>query len=55
LTDLDKKLVELSTAVLSASEDSKKFTGQIESIDSQLSIMDSEYEAADELFNQLQL
>jgi chromosome segregation protein len=55
LTDLDKKRIELSSAVLSAREDSKKFTGQIDSIDSQLRLMDSEYEQADQLFNQLQL
>jgi chromosome segregation protein len=55
LTDLDKKRIELSSAVLSAREDSKKFTGQIDNIDSQLRLMDSEFEAADQLFNQLQL
>ena len=51
----DKSRVELSTAVLSAREDSKKFTSQIDNIDAQLRSMDTEYEQADQLFNQLQL
>jgi chromosome segregation protein len=51
----DKSRIELSTAVLSAREDSKKFTSQIDSIDAQLRGMDSEFEQADQLFNQLQL
>jgi chromosome segregation protein len=55
LAELEKSRVELSNAVLSAREDSKKFTSQIDSIDVQLRSMDSEYEQADQLFNQLQL
>jgi chromosome segregation protein len=51
----DKSRVELSTAVLSAREDSKKFTFQIDNIDAQLRSMDTEYEQAEQLFNQLQL
>jgi chromosome segregation protein len=51
----DKSRIELSTAVLSAREDSKKFTSQIDGIDAQLRSMDTEYEQADQLFNQLQL
>jgi chromosome segregation protein len=51
----DKSRIELSTAVLSAREDSKKFTSQIDNIDAQLRTMDSEYEQADQLFNQIQL
>ncbi|MCW4010572.1 MAG: chromosome segregation protein SMC [Candidatus Bathyarchaeota archaeon] len=51
----EKSRVELSNAVLSAREDSKKFTSQIDSIDVQLRAMDSEYEQAERLFNQLQL
>ena len=51
----DKSRVELSTAVLSAREDSKKFTSQIDNIDAQLRSMDTEYEQAEQLFNQLQL
>jgi chromosome segregation protein len=52
---LDKSRVELSAAVLSAKEDSKKFTSQIDSIDAQLRSLDTEYEQAEQLFNQLQL
>ncbi|MCW4018084.1 MAG: chromosome segregation protein SMC [Candidatus Bathyarchaeota archaeon] len=52
---LDKSRVELSEAVLSAKEDSKKFTSQIDSIDAQLRSLDTEYEQAEQLFNQLQL
>jgi chromosome segregation protein len=51
----DKTRIELSTAVLSAREDSKKFTSQIDNIDAQLRSMDMEFEQADQLFNQLQL
>jgi chromosome segregation protein len=45
----------LSKAVLSAREESKKFTSQIDSIDSELRTLDSEYEQAERLLNQLQL
>ena len=55
LADLEKSRVELSTAILSAREDSKKFTSQIDYIDAQLRSMDTEYEQAEQLFNQLQL
>ncbi len=55
LAELEKTRLELSNAVLSAREDSKKFTSQIDNIDAQLRSMDSEYEQADQLFNQLQL
>jgi chromosome segregation protein len=41
--------------VLSAREDSKKFTSQIDNIDFELRSLDEEYEQADSLFNQLQL
>ena len=51
----EKSRVELSNAVLSAREDSKKFTSQIDSIDGELRSLDAEYEQADQLFNQLQL
>ena len=53
--DLDKSRVALSTAVLSAREESKKFTSQIDSIDSELRLLDVEYEQADRLQNQLHL
>ena len=55
LAEQDKSRVELSNAVLSAREDSKKFTSQIDNIDSELRSLDTEYEQADLLFNQLQL
>ncbi len=55
LTEQEKTRSELSNAVLSAREDSKKFTSQIDSIDAQLRSLDSEYEQAEQLYNQLQL
>jgi chromosome segregation protein len=54
LAEVEKTRVELSTAVLSAKEDSKKFTSQIDDIDSELRKIDSEFEQADQLYNQLQ-
>ena len=50
---LEKSRVELSNAVLSAREESKKFTSQIDTIDSELRLLDAEYEQADKLQNQL--
>ena len=55
LDEEDKTRVELSKAVFSAREESKKFTVQIDAIDSELHVLDSEYEQADRLLNQLQL
>jgi chromosome segregation protein len=46
---------ELTRSVLSARKESQKFTGQIDDIDRQLRRVDSEYEHAERLFNQLQL
>ncbi|MCW3999942.1 MAG: chromosome segregation protein SMC [Candidatus Bathyarchaeota archaeon] len=51
--ELEKKRIELSNAVLSAREESKKFTSQIDVIDSELRLFDAEYEQADKLQNQL--
>ena len=51
--ELEKKRAELSTAVLSAREESKKFTSQIDSIDAELRLLDVEYEQAEKLLNQL--
>jgi chromosome segregation protein len=51
--NLEKSRVDLSNAVMSAREESKKFTSQIDSIDSELRLMDVEYEQADKLLNQL--
>jgi len=55
LAEQEKSRVQLSSAALSAREESKKFTSQIDAIDAQLRSLDSEYEQADQLFNQLQL
>jgi chromosome segregation protein len=46
---------ELTQSVLTAREESKKFTDQIDDIDKQLQRLDTEYERADRLLNQLQL
>ena len=51
----EKARTELSKAVFSAREESKKFTSQIDVIDGELRLLDSEYEQADKLQNQLQL
>ena len=53
--ELEKTRVELSKAVLSAREESKKFTSQIDSIDTELRLLDAEYEQAERLLNQLNL
>ena len=53
--DLEKIRVELSNTVLSAREESKKFTSQIDNIDDELRLLDNEYEQADKLLNQLTL
>jgi len=55
LTELEKTRIELSRTVLSAREETKKFTTQIDDIDKELHKLDSEYEPADRLLNQLQL
>jgi chromosome segregation protein len=55
LDEQDKSRVELSKAVFSAREESKKFTSQIDAIDAELRLLDSEYEHAERLLNQLQL
>ncbi len=55
LAGQEKSRVELSNAVLSAREDSKKFTSQIDNIDTELRSIDADYEQAEQLFNQLQL
>jgi chromosome segregation protein len=55
LSELEKNRVELSRTVLSAREESKKFTSQIDDIDKELRKYDSEYEQTDRLLNQLQL
>lgn len=46
---------EFSRTVLTAREESKKFTSQIDDIDKTLHRLDGEYEHSDQLFNELQL
>ncbi len=53
--ELEKSRVELSNAVLSAREESKKFTSQIDSIDAELRLLDVEYEQAERLLNHLNI
>jgi chromosome segregation protein len=53
--ELEKSRQELSKAVFSAREEAKKFTTQIDAIDTQLRLLDAEYEQAEMLLNQLQL
>ena len=55
ISELEKSRVELSKAVFSAREESKKFTTQIDAIDSELRLLDAEYEQAEMLLNQFQL
>jgi chromosome segregation protein len=55
LSELEKSRVELSKSVLSARDESKKFTSQIDEIDKELRKLDAEYEQTDRLLNQLQL
>jgi len=55
LVELEKSRVELSKTVLSAREESKKFTAQIDEIDKELRGLDAEYEETDRLLNQYQL
>jgi len=52
---LESTKEELAQSVLTAREESKKFTDKIDDIDKQLQRSDSEYERADRLLNQLQL
>lgn len=51
----EKNRLELSKAVFTAREESKKFTSQIDSIDGELRLLDYEYEQAEKLLNQLQI
>jgi len=55
LAELEKSRIKLSKSIFSAREESKKFTTQIDDIDQELRKLDSEYEQADRLLNQLQL
>ncbi len=53
--ELEKSRVSLANAVLSAREESKKFTSQIDMIDGALRLLDFEYEQTEKLLNQLNL
>jgi chromosome segregation protein len=55
IAKLEKSRVELSKTVFSAREEAKKFTTQIDAIDTELRLYDAEYEQAEMLVNQLQL
>jgi len=55
LVEQEKSRVELSKAVFSAREESKKFTVQLDAIDGELRSLDAEHEQAEMLLNQLQL
>lgn len=55
LITLEKSREELSRSVLSAREEAKKFTVQIDDVDKELKKIDAEYEHAERLYNQLQL
>jgi len=55
LSELEKSRVKLSKTVLSARDEAKNFTAQIDGIDKELHKLDSEYEQADRILNQLQL
>ena len=55
LSELEKSRVELSKAVFSAREEAKKFTTQIDTVDTELRLLDAEYEQSSMLLNQLQL
>ncbi|HEX9261570.1 MAG TPA: chromosome segregation protein SMC [Candidatus Bathyarchaeia archaeon] len=55
INELEKNRIELSRAVFSAREEARKFTTQIDAIDTELRLYDAEYEQAEMLLNQLQL
>ena len=55
IAELEKNRVELSKAVFSAREEARRFTMQIDTIDTELRLYDAEYEQAEMLVNQLQL
>jgi len=55
LLELESSREELSSTVLGARKEAKKFTAQIDDVDKELKKIDAEYELADNLRNQLQL
>jgi len=55
LIELEKNRIELARSVLSAREESKKFTSRIDDIDTELRKIDPEYEQTERIVNGLQL
>ena len=55
ISEHEKNRIELSKSVLSAREESKMFTTQIDTIDSKMNKLDDEYQEAESLLNQLKL
>lgn len=55
LMELEKSRIELSRTVLSAREEAKKFTAQIDEIDKKLRRLDAEYEETERILNKLRL
>ncbi len=55
LLELEKTKETLSESVLTAREDARRFSSQIDGIDERLQKIDAKYERADRFFNELQL
>ena len=55
LLELEKAREELAKTVLTARQEAKKFTSQIDNIDKKLRKIDDEYEQMNRIYNQLQL
>jgi len=55
LLELEKTKKTLSESVLTAREDARRFSSQIDGIDERLQKIDAKYERADRFFNELQL
>jgi len=55
LLELEKAREELAKTVLTARQEAKKFTAQIDDIDKKLRKIDDEYEQMNKIYNQLQL
>ena len=55
LLKLEKSKDDLSHSVLTAREEAKNFTSQIDDVDKKVHRLDAEYEQTNQLFNQLQL
>jgi len=55
IEELEKVKESISSSLLNAKEEAKKFTSQIDGIDEQLQILEREYEQADRLLDELRL